>query len=132
MKNYEIEQYKIKDISEKLLNILCHQKYIIFFLCMYKWFKSAKKNTKNAKLKLSTKKDTFGEIEKVQKQKQVLVANWAQFFDKCDPEKQKHRQGLTPNTEYQRYRVFVQNDQSKEKLKAAENHQKDFQNSKNS
>ena len=29
------------------------------------------------------------------------VANWAQIFDKCDREKQKCRQKLTPNAEYQ-------------------------------
>ena len=29
------------------------------------------------------------------------VANWAQIFDKCDLEKQKCRQKLTPNAEYQ-------------------------------
>ena len=28
-------------------------------------------------------------------------ANWAMIFDKCDPEKQKYRQELTPNAEYQ-------------------------------
>ena len=38
------------------------------------------------------------------------VPNWAQIFDKCDPEKQKCRQELTPNKEYQRCRVFVRND----------------------
>ena len=35
------------------------------------------------------------------------VSNWAQVFDKCDPEKQKYRQELIPNAEYQRCRVFV-------------------------
>ena len=29
------------------------------------------------------------------------VANWAQIFDKCDLKKQKYRQELTPNAEYQ-------------------------------
>ena len=29
------------------------------------------------------------------------VANWVQIFDKCDSEKQKYRQELTPNAEYQ-------------------------------
>ena len=29
------------------------------------------------------------------------VANWAMTFDKCDPEKQKYRQELAPNAEYQ-------------------------------
>ena len=38
------------------------------------------------------------------------VANWAQIFDKCDSEKQKYRQELTPNAEYQRYSVFALND----------------------
>ena len=59
------------------------------------------------------------------------VANWAQIFDKCDQEKQKYRQELTPNVKYQPCRVFVRNDLvEKKKLKAVENHQKDFQNSK--
>ena len=52
------------------------------------------------------------------------------MFDKCDPEKQKYRQKLTPNAEYERCRVFVQNDLVERKIKAAENHQKDFQNLK--
>ena len=49
----------IKYLSEKLLSILCHKKN---FSCVcIKWFKSAKKkNTKNSKLKLLTKEDTFG------------------------------------------------------------------------
>ena len=38
------------------------------------------------------------------------VPNWAQIFDKCDSEKQKCRQELTPNAEYQRYSVFALND----------------------
>ena len=35
------------------------------------------------------------------------VANWAQIFDKCDSEKQKYRQELTPNAEYQQCRMFA-------------------------
>ena len=46
------------------------------------------------------------------------VANWAQIFDKCDSEKQKYRQELTPNAEYQRCRVFVRNDLVKRKMKS--------------
>ena len=53
------------------------------------------------------------------------VANWAQIFDKCDLEKQKYRQELTPNVEYQQCRVFVRNDLVEKKL-AVGNHQKDF------
>ena len=46
------------------------------------------------------------------------VANWAMIFDKCDPEKQKYRQELTPNAEYQRCRVFVRNDLVERKIKS--------------
>ena len=38
------------------------------------------------------------------------VADWAAIFDKCDLEKQKYRQELTPNVKYQPCRVFVRND----------------------
>ena len=33
--------------------------------------------------------------------------NWAQIFDKCDPEKQKYRHELMPNTKFQPCRRFV-------------------------
>ena len=55
------------------------------------------------------------------------VANWAQIFDKCDPKKQKYIHKLMSNTKFQQCRVFVRNDSVK-KLKAVENHQKNFQN----
>ena len=58
------------------------------------------------------------------------VANWAQIFDKCDPEKQKYRQELTPNAEYQRCRVFVRNDLVERKIKSCRKSSKKFQNSK--
>ena len=35
------------------------------------------------------------------------VNNWAPIFDKCDPEKQKYIQELTPNLKYQPCRVFA-------------------------
>ena len=59
MKNYKIEQYKIKDISEKLLNILCHQKYIIFFLCMYKMVQISKKEYEKCEVKIIDKERYF-------------------------------------------------------------------------
>ena len=46
------------------------------------------------------------------------VANRARSFDKCDLEKQKYRQELTPNAEYQQCRVFVQNDLVERKIKS--------------
>ena len=38
------------------------------------------------------------------------VANWAQSFDKCDPEKQNYRHELTPNAKFPPCRRFVRND----------------------
>ena len=46
------------------------------------------------------------------------VANWAQIFDKCDPEKQKYRHELMPNTEFQPCRRFVRNDLVERKIKS--------------
>ena len=44
-------------------------------------------------------------------------AIWRQIFDKCDPEKQKYRQELTPNAKSQQCRVFVRNDLVERKIK---------------
>ena len=52
--------------------------------------------------------------------------NWRQIFDKCDPEKQKYRQELTPNAEYQRCRVFVRNDLVERKIKSCRKSSKIF------
>ena len=58
------------------------------------------------------------------------VDDWAQIFYKCASEKEKYRQELTPNAKYQQYKVFLRNDLVRKKLKAVENHQKDFLNLK--
>ena len=58
------------------------------------------------------------------------VPNWVQIFDKCDPKKQKYRHELMPNTKFQQCRVSVRNNLVGKKLKALENHLKDFQNLK--
>ena len=54
------------------------------------------------------------------------VANQAQIFDKWDSEKQKDRQELTPNAEYQRCRVFVRNDLVEKKIKSCRKSSKRF------
>ena len=54
------------------------------------------------------------------------VANWAMIFDKCDPKKQKYRQELTPNAEYQWCRVFVRNDLVERKIKSCRKSSKLF------
>ena len=46
------------------------------------------------------------------------VENWAQVFGKCNLQKQKYRQELTPNAKYQRSRVFVRNDSIERKVKS--------------
>ena len=59
------------------------------------------------------------------------VANQAQIFDKWDSEKQKDRQELTPNAEYQRCRVFVRNDLVEKKIKSCRKSSKRFLEFKN-
>ena len=54
------------------------------------------------------------------------VVNWAPIFDKCDPEKQKYRQELTPNVKYQPCRVFVRNDLVEKKIKSCGKSSKRF------
>ena len=94
------------------------RKKIFSYVCI-KCSKSAKKDTKNAELKLLAKKRYFWVNSKD-------VGNWAQMFDKCNPEKQKYRQEVTPNTEYQRFRVFVQNDLVERKIKSRRKSSKSF------
>ena len=113
MKNYD------KDLSEKLLNILC----------MYKMVQISKEEYEKCEVEIidkgryfqSNRKDLGVESD---------VANWAQIFDKCDPEKQKYRQELTPNAKYQRCRVFVRNDlfekKKKKKIKSCRKSSKRF------
>ena len=54
------------------------------------------------------------------------VAIWAQIFDKCDPEKQKYRHELMPNTEFQPCRRFVRNDLVERKTKSCRKSSKTF------
>ena len=54
------------------------------------------------------------------------VANSAQIFDKFDPGKEKYRQELTPNAEYQQCRVFVRNDLVERKIKSCRKSSKRF------
>ena len=54
------------------------------------------------------------------------VVNWAPIFDKCDLEKQKYKQDLTPNAKYQPCRVFVQNDLVEKKIKSCRKSSKRF------
>ena len=54
------------------------------------------------------------------------VTNWAQVFDKCDPEKQKYRQQLNLMQNVNNVGCLCKMIKLKKKLKAVENHEKDF------
>ena len=107
------------------------KRYIFFFLCMYKMLQISKKEQKKSRVEIIDKGKHFW-VNRKDLEIESDVANWAQIFDKCDSKKQKYRPELTPNAEYHRCRVFVQNDLLRKKLKPVENHQKDFQNLKKS
>ena len=76
-------------------------KKIIFFLCMYKMVQISKKGYEKCEVEIIDKGRYFW-VNRKDLEVESDVANWAQIFDKCDPEKQKYRQELTPNAEYQR------------------------------
>ena len=54
------------------------------------------------------------------------ATNWTQIFDKCDPEKQRYGQKITPKAEYQQCRVFVRNDLVERKIKSCRKSSKRF------
>ena len=57
-------------------------------------------------------------MDKQKRYRSRIDANWGRIFDKCDPKKQKYRQEVTPNAEYQRCRVFVRSDVVERKMKS--------------
>ena len=70
MKNYD------KDLSEKLLNILC----------MYKMVQISKEEYEKCEVEIIDKGKFFW-VNRKDLELESDVANWAQFFEKCDPEK---------------------------------------------
>ena len=100
-------------------------KNFIFFLCMYKMGQISKEGYKKCEADI-TDKGTYFLVNRKDLEVESHVANWAQIFDKCDQEKQKYRQELTPNAEYQRCRVFVRNDLVKRKIKSCRKSSKKF------
>ena len=87
------------------------------FVCMYKMVQISKEGYEKCEVEIIDKGRYFG-VNRKDLEIESDVANWAQIFDKCDPEKQKCRQELTPNAEYQRCRVFVRNDLFERKVKS--------------
>ena len=72
-----------KDLREKLLSILCHQKNFFFFLCMYKMIQINKDGYKNCEVEIIDK-DGYFWVNRKDLEVESEVANWAQIFDKCD------------------------------------------------
>ena len=84
---------------------------------MYKMVQISKEGYKKCEVEIIDKERYFW-VNRKDLEVESDVANWAQIFDKCDLEKQKYRQELTPNPKYQRCRVFVQNDLVERKIKS--------------
>ena len=96
-----------------------------FFLCMYKMGQISKEGYKKCEVEIIDKERYFWVNRKVL-EVESDVANLGLIFDKCDLEKQKYRQELTPNAEYQRCRVFVRNDLVERKIKSCRKSSKRF------
>ena len=84
---------------------------------MYKMVQIRKEGYKKCEVEIIDKGRYFW-VNRKDLEVESDVANWAQIFDKCDPEKQKYRQELTPNAEYQPCRVFVRNDLVERNIKS--------------
>ena len=74
-------------------------KQLSFSCVCIKWFKSAKKRYEKCEVEIIDKGRYFL-VNRKDLEVESDVANWAQIFDKCDPEKQKYRQELTTNADY--------------------------------
>ena len=90
-------------------------KKFIFFLCMYKMVQISKKGYEKSEVEIINKGRYF-QVNGKDLEVESDVTNWAQIFDKCDPEKQKYRHELMPNTEFQPCRRFVRNDLVERKI----------------
>ena len=88
IENYEIEQCGIKDLSEKLLSILCHQKELFFFLCIYEMVQISKKEYQKYEVETIDKGRDFW-VDRNNLEVESDVVNWVQIFDQFDQKKKK-------------------------------------------
>ena len=86
-------------------------------MCMYKMVQISKEGYKKCEVEIIDKERYFW-VNRKDLEVESDVANWAQIFDKCDPEKQKYRHELMPNTKFQPYRRFARNDLVERKIKS--------------
>ena len=92
---------------------------------MYKMVQISKEGYKKCEVEIIDKGRYFW-VNRKDLEVESDVANWAQIFDKCDSEKQKYRQELTPNAEYQRCRMSVRHDLVERKIKSCRKSSKRF------
>ena len=85
---------------------------------MYKMVQISKEGCKKCEVKVIDKGRYFW-VNRKDLDVESDVANWVQIFDKCDPEDQKYRHELMPNTEFQPCRRFVRNDLVERKIKSS-------------
>ena len=90
---------------------------------MYKMVQISKRGYKKCEVEITDKGRYFW-VNRKDLEVESDVTNWAEI--KFDPEKQKYRQELTPNTEYQQCRVFVRNDLVEKKIKSCRKSSKRF------
>ena len=88
-----------------------------FFVCMYKIVQISKEGCTKCEVEIIDKGRYFW-VNRKDLEVESDVANWAQIFDKCDPEKQIYRHELMPITEFQPCRRFVRNDLVERKIKS--------------
>ena len=96
---------------------------------MYKMVQISKEEYKKCEVEIIDKGRYFW-VNRKDLETKSDVANLAQIFDKCDPEKRKYRHELMSNTEFQPCRRFVRNDLVERKIKSCRKSSKKFQNSK--
>ena len=78
----------MKDLIAKLLSILCHQKKLFFFLCIYKMLQISKEGYKKCEVEIIDKGRYFW-VNRKDLEVESDVANWTHIFNKCDPKKSK-------------------------------------------
>ena len=70
------------------------------------------------KMSKTSKKGKYFWINRRDLEVESVYNNWANIFDKCNPEKQKYRYKLMPNAKSQPCRRFVRNDLVERKIKS--------------
>ena len=112
MKNMKLWDWVVwnQRLKWKIIEYFMPSKNVnFFFLCMYKMVQISKERYKKCEVEIIDKVRYFW-VNRKDLEVESDMANWVQIFEKCDSEKQKQRQKLTPNAECQQCRVFVWND----------------------